>query len=501
VGAPLLERMAGRTRRRQAIVSIQRHTLYNLVGGLVPLALALITIPLYVALIGEARYGVIAIVWLVLGYFGLFDLGLGQATAQRIAQPEAQDPAHRARIFWTALTVNLVLGLVGGALAWLLAGLFFSHMLAADSALQIELGSALPWLALAVPILTLSGVMSGALQGRERFLDLNAIAIVGAMLSQLLPLAAAALWAPRIDVLVPVIVCGRAVTLLMLMHRCRRHVFGEYRLAFDRSLTRGLLGYGGWVTVTAVVGPMMVILDRFVIGAMFGARAVSHYTIPFQLAERSAMLSAALNNALFPRLSASNNPLEVNALSSASLRVLAVIMTPLIGSCILWVKPFLTWWISAETAGNSSLVGQLLFLGFWINSLALVPYTQLQARGRPDWVAKCHLAELLPYVVLLYAGLRVGGVPGAALAFVLRALADFVLLAALAGSLGAACRLLLWPALLLVAAFGLTAQTWVAQPDISGWAPLVMLVILSWSWIQAPVPLKRMLSINRGARR
>jgi len=38
-------------------LSIRRHTAYNLLGALVPLAVALVTIPIHLGLNGEARFG------------------------------------------------------------------------------------------------------------------------------------------------------------------------------------------------------------------------------------------------------------------------------------------------------------------------------------------------------------------------------------------------------------------------------------------------------------
>ena len=472
-------------------MSIRRNSAYNLIGLLVPLAVSLVTIPLYLGLIGEARYGVLAIVWLLLGYFGLFDLGLGRATAQRIAALREATDAERAQTFWTALMLNAGIGVLGGLLIWPIATYFFGAVFKIEDALRPEVQAAIPWLVLAVPMAALSGVLSGALQGRERFYELNLISIAGTVLFQLLPLAAAMRWGSDLGVLLPAALFARLLTLVVLLDRCKRHVFLGRSVTFARSRAAQLVRFGGWVTVSSLVGPMMTMLDRFIIGAMLGAKAVAYYTVPFQLGERSTVVSSALTSALFPRF-ASATLQEEQRLAHEGLRVLVVVVTPLAAVGILFMETFLSWWISPLFAEQSTRVGQVVLLGFWANSLAIVPYAQLQARGRPDLVAKCHLGEVVPYFGLLYLGLSIFGMVGAALAFSVRVLVDFALLAGLAGMLQRSLGMLLTPALLLAVAVLVATQS---SPERFEWYPLVfvhLLVTAAWAWRTAPDSLRKL---------
>lgn len=453
------------------------------------MGLSLITIPIYIGVIGEARYGVLAIAWLLLGYFGLFDLGLGRATAQRIAALGDSSSEQLATTFWTALAMNVSLGTFGGLIIWPVAIYFFGHVFSVDSSLRPELAVAIPWLILAVPLATLSGVLTGALEGRAKFLELNLISVTSSVLIQLFPLAVAWFHGPELAWLLPAVILTRVITLGSLFVRCRVHVFQGFAPKVSRALAKNLLRFGGWVTVTSLVGPMMVILDRFVIGAALGAKAVTYYTVPFQLAERSTLFPGALASALFPRLAAASAD-DARQLAAMAIQSLAVVMTPVMLIGLMLIEPFLKWWLNPEFSARAGLTAQILFLGFWINGFARVPYAQLQGAGLPSVIARCHLGELIPYLLLLYAGLQFLGLPGAAVAFGLRTLADCALLLWFAGNLEVAFRALRIPVLLLSA--GLVVAVALPFSTMAWWLTSLGLLsfTLGWSWRNAPLEVR-----------
>lgn len=466
-------------------VSVARHTAYNLAGQILPLALSLLTIPLYLRLVGEARFGILALVWVLFGYLGLFDLGMGQATARQISRSPQASGAARAQVLWTALSISLGLGLLGALVAGPLGASFFKHYSSIEDGLRGELLAALPWAAGLVPLTTLAGVFTGALQARSAFRELNLIGVTANALVLLLPLGMAIASGPQLPGLVAAVVAARLLILVLMFYRCRLHILEGFPISVDREAALQLLRFGGWTTVSACVGPLMVLLDRFAIGIQLGAKAVGYYVIPFQLAERTTLLSSALTYALFPRFAESTNEAHQRRLGLQGLRTIATVMSPLIGAAVLLSGPFLAWWISPELAARSTGVAQLLFFAYWLNSLALVPYTKLLATGRPDLVAKSHVAELVPYLGLLYVGLQTWGLVGAALAFALRVAVDFLLLSHLAGILIPTVRSLVVPGLLLSAILSVASAESLSTPWRWAMGLGLLLTLTAWSVAQA----------------
>src|SRR5512139_1671209 len=464
-------------------MSVARHTFYNVTGSAVPIAVALLTTPIYLHVVGLERYGVLSICWVLLGYFNLFDFGLGRATSQRLATLAAADPAERSEVFWTSMSLSGLFSIAALAIfipasSWGLGLLGFD-----TKAVAAEVPGALPWLVAAVPLGLFNSVFLGALEGRRSFLAQNLAFSLSTALTSVLPLIAALVWGPELRLLLAASFLGRLIGVSCLFLACIRAVPARSPIRPHREQAQRLLGYGRWTMISNTIGPILVMWDRFAIGAMIGAAAVAIYTVPASLVSQLLVIPGALASALFPRLAAAEHE-EVGSLSEESLELLAFLVTPmaLLGTAL--AGPFLVLWLGPRTGMASAPVAALFLFGLWANSLARIPSARLQARGRPDLVALLHLSELLPYVAILYFCLKSWGVAGAAFAWSLRSTADALALYLLSRAPRRSLAPLLLHALLLAAAIA-------AVLYFPIWSPLKWLVLALLSAACAILLLRR----------
>lgn len=433
-------------------MNIQRDMLYNLVGSLMPVALLLATVPLYLEALGAARYGVLSIVLLLTGALGVFDLGLGQATAYKIANSDTTQADESGRILWTAVLLNIGFGSFGAAIIYFLGPLLFERVFNIPDDLARELMATLPWIAAAIPLVTLEGVFAGTLMGKTKFLALNIRAVIGSMLVQLMPLAAVLLIRADLTVAIPVTVIARFISVLLFAFIAFRSADALGRPRFgERALFKELLTYGGWVTLGKALLQVIANLDRFVIASVLTPVAVTLYTVPFQLVAKGAVIPRSLANALFPRL-AQRSPQEASALALRAIRANLALMTPLCLIGIAFLKPFLSVWIDPDFAADASLVGYLIALSVWFNAVAIVAINVLEAQGRPKETFLVSAIQAPPYVILTLVGVHLAGIVGVALARNARSLLDMTLLCWRAQLLKDVARLLALPFLVFICA-------------------------------------------------
>jgi O-antigen/teichoic acid export membrane protein len=327
--------------------------------------------------------------------------------------------------------------------------------------------------------------MTGALTGQERFGVVNIVQVGGMVLFQTVPLLIAFLIGPQLNIIIPAAVVYRCAVLVPLFFAVKKVLLLTSRPRVDRRRARELLGYGAWVSVTNIVGPILSTFDRFVIGVILGAASVAYYDVPSRLAQKASIVPGALSQALFPRLSAQTRG-EATATSLLAARAVNGFMTPLVVVVILLVDPFLTVWVGADFARHAAPVGATLLAGIWINSVATIPYAKLQAEGHPNWVAMAHVAEVLPYLAGLWWALQQFGLVGAALVWTARVALDAALLLWIAHMGRALLAPLTASAGLVCAAWGLTV---VRIPQLEMVSAAIVIVAASGGWGLTSSPL------------
>jgi O-antigen/teichoic acid export membrane protein len=191
-----------------------------------------------------------------------------------------------------------------------------------------------------------------------------------------------------------------------------------------------LLSFGGWVTLSNVVNPILLSMDRFFIGSLLSVALVGYYTAPFEAVTKLWVIPASLMTAVYPACSAlgAEHMRDVQILYSRSIKYIFCTLAPVSVLLVLFARPVIGVWLGPGFVDKSAVALQLLAVGVFFNCFAHVPYSFLQALGRPEAAAKLFLLELVPYAGLALWMVGRYGIAGASFGWALRAIIEVLLL-------------------------------------------------------------------------
>lgn len=415
---------------------LARNTMLNVAGRVVPLLVAIFTVPYVIHHLGPDRYGLLALAGIVLGYFGIFSLGIGPATTKYVAELLGKGEIEKLpELVWTAFASQTCLGLAGGIALAAISPFLVSHVLKIPADLHPQARVIFLMLACALPIDFASGAMQGVLGASQRFDLLNAVSIPSSSLSSLLPVLALAL-GYGLPAIVLFLVLARATALFVVCLMCVRLHPTLRRACFDFRLVRSLLGFGGWAAVFSGINPILAYSDRFLIGALVSVAGVGFYAPPYTIASKLSMFPGSLMATLLPAFSTSAGRGDdewIRKTLIRSLKFLVLIVGPPALLLIFFARPLLTLWLGTKFANEGTLVLQIMAAAVFVNSLAYVPFSLLYGVGRPDIPAKFCVFELPVHIGVAWFLIVRFGLPGAALAWAFRVSLDLILM------VGAAC--------------------------------------------------------------
>lgn len=414
-------------------MSLKRNTIWNLLGAGLPLLAAAAFIPYCMEQLGNEAFGVLTLIWALIGYFSVFDFGTGRALTYELSK--LRDSQQRKEV-QTTLRAGLILtvftGALGSLIIFALAYPLAHRWLGISPSLQSGAFLAFQIAAAGIIPTTLASGLRGAMEGMDRFDASNINKIFLGFCMFILPALSIWLHGASLGYIALYLVLSRVVVVLIGMLQLREDLFSLSRFAHTtQSLLghmRGLMSYGMWLTLSGIISPMMVYGDRFFVSAAVGADQLSLYSIPQEALIRLLIIPVAICGALLPTFTVIHDQKLLQENYQRHHKRLALMMLAICILSALLAYPVLSVWLSVDFAKKALPIALVFSFGIWVNSIAVMPYILLQSKGKTALTAQFHLIELFVYIALLYVLSKNFGLLGAAWAWVIRVALDFLLL-------------------------------------------------------------------------
>lgn len=413
--------------------------LWNVFGIATPLLIAAIVVPRLLASIGAERFGFLALAWGLIGYATAMDLGIGRATTQQIARMRNGVDAHQIpSLFATARRLTTVTSSIGMSLIVIAAMAGVYRYIRTEAVPAAEIQYSMLLLALALPMQAVSATYRGV---NEAYLNFRSISILRILLG-----AAnfggpylVALWTQELHWLVATLVVSRALALVLyrkFAHDCLTEDGHAEPGQYERKHAKRLFQFGGWYTISSIVSPMLVQADRFFVGALISAAAVTVYVLPYEVTVQTLVFVSAVSTVSFPLISnlLTSSPADALRVFHSWLLRVSCLMLVVLGTLAYVMPDLLRLWIGASVAPESILVGRILCVGVFFNSVGVMYFAWLHAQGKTLHTAVLHMIELPFFIGALYLLINRYGVSGAAVAWTLRVTVDALALVAISRS-------------------------------------------------------------------
>lgn len=406
---------------------IGKNIIWNLTGSLAPLLVAAIAVPFIISNLGIERFGVLTIIWALIGYFSFFDMGLGQAITKRVAEGLGRDKPHElVSAIWAALGLMSILGIAACIFLLLISPWLLQDLLKIPEQLQKETTTVFLMVALSLPIIVTTAGLRGVLEACQQFRWINIVRIPMGIFVFLSPLLVIP-FSVSLTPLVFILILGRLFGWLIYLYFVLRAIPElKQNISVNRSEIKPLVSFGGWMTVSNVTLPFMIYIDRFVIGTLMSLGSVTYYVIPHEVVTRIRIIPSAFMGVVFPAFARSlvGARERVVKLFIQSQEAVFLSVFPLVLLVSIFAAEGLNIWLGNEFAIQSTVVVYWLAAGVLVNALGSIPLILIRALGRPDLPAKIYLIELPIFFLSLLLLVKNFGINGAAFGYFLRWVID-----------------------------------------------------------------------------
>lgn len=374
---------------------------------------------------GDTAYGIYAILYVVIGYFGFLQMGLGSASVKYIAEyASANKKEEIESVFGTSFISSLIMGFIGAFLIYLFTPTLISKYIKIPLELQPLAKNAFFIGAIGFVLNMLMSVPNALITGFQRLDIANKIGMFRGTMERLVAVSVLFIGLGLLEVILGNLLIG--VITFFILWRISRNFISLRKLKFDKHTFINLFAFGGYVTISGIVGPILTDIEKVLIGYFISVSFIPYYVIPYNLIMHLGIIPGAVTRALFPAISSWSVSDKKRAVANIikSIRYQTAILLPVVIFLFVLTPDFLNLWIGREFSMKATNPMRILIIAIIINFIAHPPFVFLQAIGKPQIPAIFHLLELPLHIFFCVCFIKRWQIDGAAFAWLLRVILD-----------------------------------------------------------------------------
>jgi O-antigen/teichoic acid export membrane protein len=329
---------------------------YSLVGYVAPIVFTIFVTPVILHRLGLVDYGIYLLTVTIMGFLGYFDLGLSTSVSKFTAEYHSQGDFKKLQdLLRSAATLYTIIGAVG-FVAFVLLGSVLVPLFHVSESSQRHLF--IVFLLSGVVFLLNSWMSIGvavaqALQRFDITTKINLSLLTGTnIFSLILVLLGYKLKAILMGTIVTTGIAGVAYywSIQKLLPQVR---FGFSWVAEEikKAYGFGFLAFIGGISTTALYS-----LDRLIIPMFLGPVQLTYYSLPGNIAQKTAGFTGSIGYVFFPvasALSAQEDHEKVKAVYRRTVRNVTIVATALTCAAIVFAYQLLYFWVGKDIADQS----------------------------------------------------------------------------------------------------------------------------------------------------
>lgn len=398
-------------------LSLARNAWSNLLGAAIPALVMLGTVPLVVRGLGQAGYGVYALVTAIVGYFAVMDINLTAGSVKYIAQHRAcGEDGLVAETISFGLASYAVIGLLGALGIFAGAAWFVDTLFAVPAPLHEEARATLQLAALGFLTVQLQSYLNSVPQSLMRYDISGRIEMVFGTLVPLATVGVLALGYGLFEVILLRVVASSLHCLILW--RAILHLVPGWRWRWPGGSTRkALLHFSAWSCLARFATLSYAHADKLLIGALVGVTGLAVYSVAATLANRVLGLTFRLSGVFFPATSALAARGELARLDQVyvkATRYVVYLNAAILVLVGVFAHRILALWMDESFARHGATVLAVMALSQFVDSLTSLPSLVNDGMGHPRVSGLFAATRALVGLAIVYAGVAGWGIDGAA---------------------------------------------------------------------------------------